>query len=75
MWRIFSSADPRWTADDDERLAAEGWSQEERLLVADLWEQHRHGPQISGWQLDAYRDRFGFEPTSSNLDKVPASCS
>lgn len=70
LWRIFARVDPRWTPNDDERLAAQGWSEQERRHLAALWEQNRDSPQISVRQLDAYRDRFGFEPTSSNLDKV-----
>lgn len=70
MWRIFARADPRWTADDDERLAAEGWSLKDRRQVADMWEDQRHEHLIPRDQLDHYRARFGFEPTSSNLDKV-----
>lgn len=70
MWRIFARPDPRWTAGDDERLAADGWSREARLMVADLWEQNRHGHLISQNQLKAYESRFGFPPTASNLKKV-----
>lgn len=70
LWRIFAREDSRWTADDDERLAAEEWPQEARLLVSDLWQEHRDRQLVSANQLDAYRNRFGFEPTASNLDRV-----
>lgn len=70
LWRIFARQDSRWTADDDERLAAEEWPQEARLLVSDLWQEHRDKQLVSPSQLDAYRNRFGFEPTASNLDRV-----
>lgn len=70
MWRILARQDARWTAEDDERLAAEEWPQEARLLVSDLWQEHRDKQLVSKNQIEAYRAKFGFEPTASNLDRV-----
>jgi hypothetical protein len=70
MWGIFARPDPRWTAEDDKRLKDAGWSQEKRLLVADLREENRNRPLISQGQLKAHEERFGFAPTSSNLNPI-----
>lgn len=70
MWRIFARPDQRWTAEDDERLAAEGWDAEARSRVATLWEERRHGPLISRDQIEHYRQAFGFQPTTSNLTRI-----
>lgn len=73
LWRLYSRAGStaQYTADEDERLAAAGWSVDERMQLATLWESSRHGETIiSMRQIDAYASRFGFEKTSTNLDRV-----
>lgn len=70
VYRIFARQDRRFTADDDERLAADGWSLEDRSLVGDLWEEMRHHSLVSGEQLKTYAGQFGFQSTASNRDRV-----
>lgn len=69
-YRIFARQDARFTADDDERLAKNGWPREARMAVAGLWEEMRHDRLVSGNQIKAYQDRFNFEPTTTNLERV-----
>lgn len=70
MWKIFASADPRYTADIDERLAKEGWPPEDRKALSRLWEESRHGPLVSHRQLEEYQTYFKYEPTTSNTERV-----
>jgi len=56
LWRLHSLSGPKlkYTAYDDERLAAAGWSPEERMQLATLWESSRRGETtISMRQTDA----------------------
>jgi hypothetical protein len=73
LWRLYSrqGVAAMYTADEDERLAAAGWSREDRLALADLWEHARHREAtISMQQIDTYADRLDFEKTTTNLDRV-----
>ncbi|HLV07226.1 MAG TPA: hypothetical protein VKY80_06085 [Croceibacterium sp.] len=70
VYRIFARRDARFTANDDERLAEDGWPLEARRMVADLWEDMRHHTLIPENQIKAYEARFGFQPTASNLERV-----
>lgn len=70
VYRIFARRDARFTANDDERLAEEGWPLEARRMIADLWEDMRHHTLIPENQIKTYEARFGFQPTASNLERV-----
>lgn len=70
LWRLYSRSGPdaKYTADDDKRLAAAGWSAEERMHPATLWESSRSGEAtISVRQTDALR--------SDSASKRPAQIS
>lgn len=73
LWGLFARVGPqaKWTADEDERLAREGWSIESRNMMAEKWEDARHDEaRISVHQLDAYAERFGFEKTTTNIERI-----
>jgi hypothetical protein len=73
LWRLYARQGPGalYTADEDERLAAAGWSSEERMALADFWERARHGEtRISARQIDHYAEQFAISKTTTNLDRV-----
>lgn len=73
LWGLYarSGSDAKWTADEDERLGREGWSIESRNVMAEKWEDARHGEgKISLHQIDAYAERFGFEKTTTNIERI-----
>lgn len=73
LWGLFARGGPnaKWTADEDERLGREGWSIESRKVMAEKWEDARQGEaRISVHQIDAYAERFGFQKTPTNLERI-----
>ena len=73
LWGLFARGGPdaKWTADEDERLGRQGWSIESRNVMAEKWEDARHGEaKISVHQIDAYAERFGFEKTTANIERI-----
>jgi hypothetical protein len=73
LWGLFARGGPgaKWTADEDERLGRAGWSIESRHVMAEKWEDARHGEaKISVHQIDAYIERFGIERTATNIERI-----
>jgi hypothetical protein len=73
LWRLYSRQGPAamYTADEDEHLSAAGWSREDRMALAELWQRARHDEAtISMSQIDAYSERFDFQKTTTNVDRV-----
>jgi hypothetical protein len=71
LWRFLGVNGPRakWSPDEHDRLGKEGWAVEDRNAVA-LELLALGETKISGRQLDAYCERFGIIPSTTNLDLI-----